>query len=42
MNRAMVALVPRPRRVRMFGGMNKSMAIRTGAPTYAPTPSGSA
>jgi short-subunit dehydrogenase len=37
MNRVMVALTPRATRVRMFGGMNRSMAVRTGAPAYGAT-----
>jgi short-subunit dehydrogenase len=34
MNRVTVALTPRKTRVRMFGGMNRSMANRAGAPAY--------
>jgi hypothetical protein len=34
MNRVTVALTPRATRVRMFGGMNRSMATRAGAPAY--------
>ena len=33
-NRVTVALTPRATRVRMFGGMNRSMASRAGAPAY--------
>lgn len=34
MNRVTIALTPRSTRVRMFGGMNRSMATRAGAPAY--------